>query len=148
MTEKLDDVWASRDFPVLREVAQRIDAGAGVVEVHQVAEALGVEHETVGRSFAALCRRGLLLDPVEVMQHDYPLSVCDISGTAYLITGLHPDGEDALESLISALRQAAETSTDEDDRSNFKRAASGLAGLSGKVGSGVLTAWLTHQIGA
>lgn len=47
MTEKLDDVWFTRDYPVLREVKRRIDGDSRVVPTSDdVAAALGIDSET------------------------------------------------------------------------------------------------------
>jgi hypothetical protein len=66
--------------------------------------------------------------------------VLDVSGSAYLVTGLHPEGDDALSRLIDGLRQAAEQTSDEDERSRLRRAADALAGVAREVGVGELTA--------
>lgn len=60
MTEKLDDVWAGRDFPVLIEVVRRIDGGAPMPSVVEISQALGVDVEQVKLAGAALSRRGLV----------------------------------------------------------------------------------------
>ena len=89
----------------------------------------------------------LIGDLVETMGAGYPLGACEVSGAAYLITGLHPDGDDALSDLIAALRQAANEVGDEDERGRLRRAADGLAGIGRDVGAGVLTAVLTRYAG-
>lgn len=101
MTDKLDEVWTSRDCPVLREMTRRIDAGEGLVNTSDLAKALDMEERTIGLGLAALARRGLIGDLVEPMGAGYPLGACEVSGAAYLITGLHPDGDDALSDLNS-----------------------------------------------
>ena len=145
--DKLDDVWTSRDYPVLREVTQRIDQGAGLVNTSDIAATLSMTEEASGLALAALERRGLVSELVEAIGVGYPLGVCEVSGAAYLLTGLHPDGDEALSSLMSALRQAADSSADEDERGRLRRAADALGGISRDIGAGVLTAWLTHQVG-
>jgi len=45
----------------------------------------------------------------------------EVSGQALLLTGLHPDGDDALSRLISALRQAAEQSSDDEERGRIRK---------------------------
>ena len=145
--DTLGDVWVSRDYPVLREVTRLIDQGAGTVNTSDIAATLRMTEEASGLALAALERRGLVSDLVEVGV-GYPLGVCQVSGAAYLLTGLHPDGDDALSSLMSVLRQAADSSADDDERGRLRRAADALGGISRDISAGVFTAWLTHQVGA
>jgi len=145
--DTLGDVWVSRDYPVLREVTRLIDQGAGLVNTSDIAATLRMTEEASGLALAALERRGLVSGLVEV-DVGYPLGVCQVSGAAYLLTGLHPDGDDALSSLMSVLRQAADSSADDDERGRLRRAADALGSISRDIGAGVFTAWLTHQVGA
>lgn len=145
MTDKpLDDVWASRDFPVLVEVTRRIDAGARAVMIDEVAETLGWEPAMVAKAGAALKRRHLIeaggawQSPVAYFTN--------VSEEAYLLTGLHPDGDDAITNLVSALRQAANQVDDPDEKTRLRRLADGFLGISKNVASGVLTAFITQQI--
>jgi DNA-binding IclR family transcriptional regulator len=142
MTEPLDDVWAARDYPVLREVTRHIDAGD--VHVHQnvIAEALGIEPQEVGRAATALERRGLV-----TLTHDTgPVRFVEVSGSAYLITGLHPDADDALSRLVQVLQQAATQTSDQDERTRLRRAADALLDVSRDVMTGVLTAYLSSLV--
>lgn len=145
MTEKpLTDVWRVRDFLVLVEVTRRIDSGTSTVRPTEVAAALGITEEEVQRAGAALARRGLVhirgADQLPV------IFFYDVSGEAYLMTGLHPDGQDALTRLVSALNQAAERSMDPDERSGLRRAADSLLSLPSAVAGGVMTAYLTGML--
>jgi hypothetical protein len=142
MAERLDDVWINRDYPVLREVARRIDAGD--VHVHQdvIAEIAGLESDEVKRAAAALERRGL----VTLTKDLGPVRFVEVSGAAYLITGLHPDADDALSRLVQVLQQAAERTGDQEERSRLRRAADALLGVSRDVMTGVLTAYLSGRL--
>jgi hypothetical protein len=142
MTERLDDVWINRDYPVLREAARRIDAGD--VHVHQdvIAEATGLESDEVKRAAAALERRGLVMLTKDLG----PVRFVEVSGAAYLITGLHPDADDALSRLVQVLQQAAERTGDQEERSRLRRAADALLGVSRDVMTGVLTAYLSGRL--
>lgn len=71
------------------------------------------------------------------------LRFTDISGDAYLLTGLHPNGDDAVSQLVSALRQAADEVSDPDEKSRLRKLADGVGGVSREVLSGVLTAVIT-----
>ena len=61
--------------------------------------------------------------------------------------GLWPSQEDRLASLIASLHSAADEATDEKDRTLLKRFGAGLAAAPGTIVSGVVTAWLSSQIG-
>jgi hypothetical protein len=140
MTEgKLDDVWTTRDLPVLVEVTRRKDAGEGLIEGSVVAEALGMDLVEVQRAMTALNRRGLVAGDGTSATTGLEW-VHEVSGSAYLVTGLHPDGDDVLSRLIDGLRQAADQVSDEDERGRLRRAADALGGIARDVGVGVLTA--------
>jgi len=133
VVERLDDVWASRDFPVLVEVTRRFDAGASSLRVEDVAEALDMNADDVRRAGVALSRRGLV---TTAGSWQVPvLRFTEIDGRAYLMTGLHPDGDDAVSRLIAAVQQAAELVDDPEERGRLRR----LADSAMSVGRGVLT---------
>lgn len=138
MTERLEDVWISRDYPVLREVTLRIDAGDRPT-LDEVRAALGFDTVTMVRATRALDRRHLV-DGVRTAEHGI-VRFTDVSGQAYLFTGLHPDADDALSGLVQLLQQAADQTTDEEERSRIRRAADGLRGVSRDVMVGVMTAF-------
>ena len=82
------------------------------------------------------------------MSEDYDGGVVfeDVAGSAYLITRLHPDGNDALGRLVETIRQAAEETADEEERGRLRRAADGLLSVSRTVMTGVMTAYLAGQL--
>jgi DNA-binding transcriptional regulator YhcF (GntR family) len=144
MTDKpLADVWISRDFPVLTEATRRLDAGDHLVSIQDLAGALSMSLDDVRRSLNALERRGFVSCTWTMGNSGW---VDEVTGEAYILTGLHPDGDDALERLISVLRQAAEQTSDPEEKGQLKKAANALGGLVGSVGSGVLTAYLTGML--
>lgn len=145
MTDNLPEVWTTRDYPVLLEITRRKDHGAASVNATDVATDLGVDPKQVRLAMAALLRRGYVLDPMHTAEDTSPIAVCEVSGSAYLITGLHPDGDDAINQLVAAIRQAAELIDDDDEKSRLKVAADSLLGVGRGVLGGVLTAWLTAQ---
>jgi biotin operon repressor len=143
MTEPLPDVWTSRDYPVLREIARRIDGGARTVSHHELTEALNMTEPAVNEACQALRRRGL----IQLMAIDQWFDVVEISSQAYLLTGLHPNGDDAVSRLIDALEQAAEQATDPVQKGKLKRMAELVGSLPRDVAAGVLTAVLTGGMG-
>lgn len=142
-TEKLHDVWASRDFPILRAATQAIDSG-GRPRISELAEATGLGEEEVEHGLQALERRRLVAIQSTMSG---PLWVNDVAGEAYLMTGLHPDGNDALEALAGIMRQAADRTSDPDEKGRLRRAASAIGDIVGQVGAGVMTAFITQQTG-
>lgn len=137
MTDRLDDVWVSRDFPVLVEITRRIDSGERFFRLSSVADELGWEVERVALAVQALERRDLVA-VTKVMGGFGSWHVDDVAGAAYLLTGLHPDGDDAVSALVDALRQAADETADPDERSRLRRLADSALGVSREVLAGVL----------
>lgn len=141
MSEPLPDVWTTRDYPVLREVVRRIDSGEDPFpRLPQLAAGTELTEEEVSRAIAALDRRGLV--------RGAPMSggfygVNEVSGEAYLLTGLHPNGDDAVSQLVSSLRQAADEVSDPEEKSRLRKLADGVGGVSREVLSGVLTTVIT-----
>lgn len=146
MTAKNEDVWTERDYPVLLEVARLVDQGENSISAETIGETLGMDPATVGLAYDALVRRGLI-EGSGTAEHRSLMWAHDITGDAYLMTGLHPSGDDALSSLIDALRQAADLEPDPDEKSRLRRAADSLGGISRSVAVGVMTAWATKQLG-
>jgi hypothetical protein len=64
---------------------------------------------------------------------------------AYLATGLHPDGDDAVTQLASALSQAADAveGPEEEEEGRLRKLADGVGGVSRDVLGGVLTSVIT-----
>ena len=142
--DKLDDVWEMRDFPVLVEVARRIDAGERLPSIEEVANSIGMEITTAQLAAAALRRVGLLElgGPAE-----FDAWFTDISPEAYLLTGLHPRGEDAILALLDALKQAETAVDDTDDKAFLRRAGSAIGSVSQNVMANVLAAYIRQQTG-
>lgn len=55
-----------------------------------------------------------------------------------MLTGLHPNGDNAVTQLINALRQAAEYEVDPDERSRLRKLADNAGGVSRDVLANVL----------
>jgi hypothetical protein len=143
VTERLDDVWLSRDYPVLREATRRVDAGEVLPTTAAVADALGMDHDEVMLAVKALVR----CDLVSITRaYGGGATFDDVSGEAYLLTGLHPDGDDAIGGLVDALRQAADRVEDPEERGRLRKIADGMVGVSRDVMTAVLTAWVASRI--
>lgn len=140
MTEPPTDVWTTRDYPVLRDVARSVDAGERP-SVEEVAASTGLDEKRVRLAGRALARRGLV--EIVGVAEEPVLAFTDVSGHAYLLTGLHPDGDDAVSKLVNALRQAADQVADPEEKSRLRKLAEQVGGVSRDVLTGVLTAVIT-----
>lgn len=142
MVEKLADVWNTRDFPVLVEVTRQVDADV-LVQPSKLAQAVGFDDATVYRAVQALERRGL----VRVQWFGgRNFAIGDISGDAYLLTGLHPSGDDAVSAFMDALRQAADAVDDPEEKSRLRRLGDAALNVSQSVLGGVLVNLATKGV--
>lgn len=145
MADKLPDKWTSRDFPVLVEVVRRVDAGEDFILASDVASTLGMDEGDVEAAGRALRRRGLVVNSGS-MAAEFD-TFADVSGEAYLLTGLHPSGDDAVSRLVDALRQAADQVDDPVEKGRLRALADHAGSVSRDVLGGVLTAVLTAGVG-
>lgn len=145
MTDKLPDVWATRDFPVLVEVARQVEAGETMIRGDHVATTTGLPLEDVVLAARALTARGLVVTEDVTAEDTVPWFV-GLSGEAYIATGLHPSGDDAVSSLVAALRQAADLADDPEEKTRLRALADAALGVGRNVLGAVLTTWLTAQI--
>ncbi|MCU1624239.1 MAG: hypothetical protein JWL79_3084 [Frankiales bacterium] len=145
MTTPLPDTWSVRDYPVLVEVTRLFDQGRNTTDDTEIAGILGWDPEQVRRAFTALQRRGLIDGEGDAAVAGLNW-VNQLSGQAYLLTGLHPDGDDTFSRLISALTQAAELTADPEEKGRIRRAVDGLLGISRDIGVSVTTAVITGQV--
>jgi hypothetical protein len=152
----LPDVWSVRDLPVLREFARRIESDDDDVDksVKAVAGATGLEERAVSRARAALIEGGYLREQqMEVRSMDgkrtfYPWgSWLVLTERGRRTVGLWPDGDAAVEQLLSALRQAEDLTEDPDDKTALRKAGGQLASVSRSVVAEVIAAVVTRQAG-
>lgn len=125
MPEKpLRDIWISRDFPVLVEITRRLDEGDRTVSVQDIAQQLDMPKDDVVRARLAVERRGL----VETMGvAELPvLRFKNLSGDAYLLTGLHPEPEAGADRLMAALEKAIADAPEGERKSALVRGRDGL----------------------
>lgn len=117
--QRLPDTWDHRDYPVLVEVAKHFDASIQPLATYQVAEATGLPIKDVESAGRALARRGY----VEIIG-DFSADVTDfrsITGKTYVATGLHPSEADTAAALIAALREAADRTSDAEQKNRFHK---------------------------
>lgn len=73
--------------------------------------------------------------------------VAHLTGRGRRATGLWPNGEDAVEQLIDAMRQAEDLVSDDDDKTALRKAGGQLASVSRGVLAEVIAAVVTRQAG-
>src|SRR4051794_30921569 len=106
-----------------------------------------MEADDVQAALKALARRGLI-DVVQSRGIGGPqpvVAITDVSGEAYVMTGLHP-GDDDIEALVDAFRQAAEETTDPDEKGRLQKVGETLKDVSGDVAKRVLAAYIAARI--
>lgn len=98
MVDKLPDVWTPREYPVLREVARRIAAVDLALAVMDTTARARLTTEGVERAAEAF-KRPRFVDHLGSWNGG-AASFKDLSGEAYLATGLHPNGDEACHSSV------------------------------------------------
>ena len=149
MTHKLlSDTWYAREFPVLLEVARQLEGGIGLVDSGSVGRALAMDRDDVGRAFEALIP-SYLDGKVQRAAGGvvYLATAKRLTERGRRATGLWPDGDTAVEQLLSALRQAEDLTDDPDDKSALRKASGQLATVSRSVIAEVIAAVVTRQAG-
>jgi hypothetical protein len=120
MSDQLDDVWDSRDLPVLREVCRAKQRERGAVDLEPISETLGISLDEVTAAALNLERGGL----VELVRGFGVTDVKDVTGQALREVGLWPSPATAFDRLIAALESiAANTDEDEDTRTLYAKSS-------------------------
>lgn len=141
MNAKLDDVWYSRDYPMLIAIMKHVDAEGTPLQSYDLDTDLDEENQR--RALRALESQGLI---TASYRGDWPDGVASVSGRAYTLTGLHPDSDDVRERLVFLLEQLATKTEDEEEASRLKSVAKQvglfsrdtLAGLASALASGAI----------
>lgn len=138
MQTKLDDVWAARDYPMLLAIMRAVEERGLPVQDFDVEVDLDAEDRT--RAYRALEARRLVTLTV---RGPFPDGVSAVDGRAYTLTGLHPEGEEFGDRLISVLKQLAERTDDEEESSALRRAAAQVGHFSRDTLSAIAAAVAT-----
>jgi hypothetical protein len=152
MTELLDDTWASRDLPVLKAIAARLDQSPGrplFIDDLRAAVADQMSADDVTRAVTAL-------HDAQIIEAGYSPrrggvsnigGVRSISGEGRRLVGMWPTPETALDRMLAALEQIEATSDDPDERSRAARFRDGLLGAGRDLAVEVIAATITRQTG-
>jgi|SRR5699024_1857004 len=115
---KLDDVWHVRDYPMLLAIMKQVEAAGLPIRDYEIEVDLSEEDQQ--RALRALAAQGLIITSDLA---GIPDGVKSVEGRAYTLTGLHPDGDDVRERLISVLEQLAEKTSDDEEASALRKTA-------------------------
>jgi hypothetical protein len=144
---RLSDEWHSRDLPVLVETAHRLKTTPSVTS-GQIAPAVDLEADETARAFDALIGTYLVGKVQRTGNGEIYVAIASgVTERGRRATGLWPDGDTAVEQLLSALRQAEELTDDLDDKSALRKASGQLATVSRSVIAEVIAAVVTRQAG-
>jgi hypothetical protein len=127
----LDDVWTTRDLPILLELARRLDGG---IDDRQAAVA------------AAALEDAGYIDGVHVEEMRGPLIATHVTEKARREVGLWPSAETGVDRLVAALDVLAEQAEDEEERTRWQRFREHVTRNGAQVGWSLVTAVLTGQL--
>lgn len=147
--EPLPDRWTTRDLPVLRAAAPILDEG-GIVDSEdaEFLEEVGMPQEVVAQALVALGQAEYLdVGVTQFLSGDVSAVASGLLERGRRAVGIWPDGEAAVEQLLSALRQAEELTADVDDKTALRKASGQLASVSRSVVAEVIAAVVTRQAG-
>lgn len=142
MNTKLDDVWNTRDYPLLMAIMKHVDAVGIPLQSYELETNLDKEDQH--RALRALEAQGLL---TASYRGGTPDGVRSITGKAYTLTGLHPDGDDVRERLVSLLEQLADKTADVEEASRIKQAAKQVGLFSRDTAAGFVSAVASGMLG-
>lgn len=147
-SDLLPDRWHDRDFPVLRALTARFEAGSRPLRAPEIAEELGLDVDAVRMSIKRLGDAGYLVRPTNGPRLGSLAGefVNDITPDALTATGVWPTPESALDRMIAALEAIAANTDDEDTRGRARKILDGLTGAGKSIGISVAAAAITGQI--
>jgi hypothetical protein len=133
-----DDVWRSRDLPVLVAVARRIDQRPDErPDPDDIAADTGLDPEQV-----RLAGLSLQLTNYVTLQRTMGSGMwfTSVSPRAYEVTGLHPNPDDLKGQFLDLVRQAIDREPDEHRRGLLRTIADAGRDVSAQTLAGILTA--------
>jgi hypothetical protein len=146
MTDKLDDVWASRDFPVLVATAKLINEGERHVMARQLSKSLDLGTDEVLLALDGLVPTYLTGKPLDSLGGRTDFLVNGITERGRRAVGLWPSGE-GVDALVDALRKAENTTDDPEEKTVLRRAAGAVGSVSRDIMVDVVAAVVSRQSG-
>lgn len=141
MNTRLDDVWTSRDVPMLVAIMRQVDDVGLPVQDYELEVDLdeGDQH----RALRALEAQGLVKLTWRGAEPD---GVSSVDGRAYILAGLHPEGDELRERLVSVLEQLAERVDDGEEATALRKAARHVGHFSRDTAAAIAAAFATGGI--
>lgn len=146
MTDKLEDVWTSRDFPVLVEAARLLDRGDGPVSSAPIVEATELTQSQVFAAFDALTPSYLTGESYDSLGGRGDVFFAGITERGRRAVGLWPSGE-SVDALVDALRKAEDATDDAEEKTLLRRAAGAVGSVSRDIMVDVIAAVVSRQSG-
>ncbi len=146
MTEKLEDRWASRDFPVLIEIGRRLDDDQYALQSANIAASLEIPEKEVVKAIDALSPAYIDGEVRRYLGGNARAVSHGLTERGRRAVGLWPSGE-AADALIDALRQAEEATDDPEERTLLRRAAGAVGSVSRDIMVDVVAAVVARQSG-
>jgi len=147
MTDKLQDVWSTRDFPVLAAIARQLESGEDFLFEHPISAETGLTREQVIRAVVALNKAHFIEVQInEAAGGVLSVAVTGITERGMRQVGLWPSADEAADRLIAALNTLAEQAPTEDERNRWQKVRDGVLGASRDMVVGVATAVITGQL--
>ncbi|ORV91184.1 hypothetical protein AWC11_11295 [Mycobacterium interjectum] len=130
----MEDVWTSRDLPVLKAAVEIYDRTGGI-RPDAIERAVGLDPETVQRALRALHTEPYFRPEGTKSSFGGDILIVGApTSDAYRVAGAWPTPENLLERLITAFEAAGEdNSRDEPERNRFKQTALWLGSAASQV---------------
>lgn len=146
-TERLDDRWHTREYPVLVATARLLDDGQRPLQVRDIQQHTDVEFDQIIEALRGLVPGYLDDKPLDTMGGTIDFIVKDLTERGRRKTGLWPEEDAAADALIELLEQAADGTADEDDAGALRKAGRLLKSVPGNVLADVTAALIRQQAG-
>jgi hypothetical protein len=142
----MEDIWISRDLPVLEAVIRARDNNIDDLPTGaSIAAATGFSDEVVEQSLYAL--KGEYVDLRMVGGGSRNWFITDVAADARRIVGQWPSPSDLADRLVSALTAAADQETDPEKQSKLRKAVDTLGGAARDILVDVAAATITGRGG-
>lgn len=143
---RLNDRWATRDYPVLEWIVAQFDTPAPDVQDATVAAALDLSDVDAAAAVRNLEIGGFLVGVTWTFGDGF--AVGGITERALRETGVWPSSETVADQLLWFLEQKVDQAPDAETRSRWARIRDGFAGAGRDFTVEVVAAMATRSMGA
>lgn len=142
----MEDIWISRDLPVLEAVIRARDSDIDDLPTGaSIAAATGFSDKVVEQSLYALKDEYVELRMVGGGSRNW--FITDVTADARRIVGQWPSPDNLADRLVSALTAAADQETDPEKQSKLRKAVDTLGGVARDILVDVAAATITGRSG-